>query len=243
MDEIKQWLEGEGDYDAGVGLYAKYCRNRILLQYLMRKKDMQKLRYELEKLSGIKIAVPPAIPADLTVPVLDDLQKPQDRLRIIRDGQINFKMLPEVLQRVYLDACDAYKLMRRFHEKMKLAVTDADRSAARAELIVQDDRHKTCWSAIDRWAADGALPAPVTEPPADISPSTVGPVDGKALGAARVAIGRDLNMLEKTEHPEAKEPLLKKLRANVAVVIAAGCDFGKNAPRLEAAGLIPPVIV
>lgn len=213
-----------------------------MLNYLIRKTDMLKLRYELEKLSGIKIAVPTTAPAvtqaDLTVPTLDNLQKPQDRLRIIRDGQINFKMLPEAMQKVYLEACDAYKLMRRFHEKMKLAATDADRAASRADLVIQDDRHKACWATIDRWAADGTLP---DEPPSITAPDPVAPVNGKALNAARVAIGRDLNLLEKTEQPAAKEKLLEKLRANVAVVIAAGCDFGKNAPRLETAGLIPPV--
>ena len=246
MDEIKQWLKGSGDYDAGVLLFCRYGKNRSLKNYLQRKNDPQKLRYELSKLVGIDaFAVPQKVsdfrvvtnkPLVLTNKPMDEL-KPNQRLKIIREGGVSYNQLPESLQPVYMDACDSYRQMRHFHEKMKLAATDADRAGIRAELLAQTERNRSCWEALDRWAADGTLPEP-PKPELKSETGNRGPVDGKALNAARVGIGRDLNALEKTEQPEVKEQLLEKLRANVAVVIGAGCEFGKNAPRLKALGLI-----
>jgi hypothetical protein len=48
--EIFDWFKKEPDFDSGYALFAKYSRNRALMSYLQRKRDLSKLTYELEKL-------------------------------------------------------------------------------------------------------------------------------------------------------------------------------------------------
>lgn len=240
MDEIKQWLEGPGDYDTGVMLYCRHGRNRNMKAYLQRKNDPNKLRYELGKLVGVDAFAIPKVktqaPPLTTVKDKDEL-KPHERLKIIREGGVSFLELPEPLQQVYLEACDSYKQMRHFHEKMKLVATDAERAENRAGLLAQTERNRTCWAALDRWVADGTLPEPPIPEP-KVGEESPGPVDAKSLNAARVGITRYLNLLDKTTDEQKRENYIAKLREFVSVVTAAGCDFGKNAPRLQALGLI-----
>lgn len=235
-EEIKQWLAGPRDYDTGVRLYCRYGKNRHMKAYLQRKRNPLKLLYELSKLVGIDAFVAPAVsppelkPKDSTiVPEL----KPNERLKIIREGGVSYNQLPKPLRRVYQEACEAYRQMRHLHEKMKLAATDPERAELRAELLTQADRNRACWAAIDRWAADRTLP----EPPA--TETKEGPVDAKALNAARAGITRYLNQLDQTKDEKKRESYLDRLRSYVTIVKAAGCEFKNNTPRLQAIGLLP----
>lgn len=50
MENIKAWLDSkEPDYNEGVALLGKHCKNRNLLQGLLRKENPGKVRYELTK--------------------------------------------------------------------------------------------------------------------------------------------------------------------------------------------------
>lgn len=234
-EEIKQWLDGPRDYEAGVLLYCRYGKNRNLKTYLQRKCAPLKLLYELSKLVGID----PFANAQIEVPELPrstakdkDELKPDERLRIIREGGISYSQLPESLKKVYLEACDAYRQMRHLHEKMKLVGTDSERAALRAALLEQVDRNRVCWEMIDQWAADGTLPEPTTET------DNTGTVDAKALNSARAGVTRYLNQLDKEPDEEKRANYLAKLRKYVAVITAAGCGFKDNASRLQALGLI-----
>jgi hypothetical protein len=229
-EEIKQWLDGPRDYEAGVLLYCRYGKNRNLKSYLQRKCAPLKVLYELSKLVGIDaFAAVPSKQEDL--PIIPEL-KPQERIKVIQDGSIRFDNLPEELKKIYLKACDAYKQMRHLHEKMKLVATDSERASLRAALLEQVDRNRVCWEMIDRWAADGTLPEPTTEA------VSTGTVDAKALNSARAGVTRYLNQLDKEPDEEKRANYLAKLRKYVAVITAAGCGFKDNASRLQALGLI-----
>lgn len=50
MENIKAWLDSkEPDYNEGIALLSKHCKNRILIQGLLRKENPGKVRYELTK--------------------------------------------------------------------------------------------------------------------------------------------------------------------------------------------------
>lgn len=239
-EEIKQWLDGPRDYEAGVLLYCRYGKNRHMKAYLQRKRTPLKLLYELSKLIGIDAF------ANAQIEVLElprstdkdkDELKPDERLKIIREGGISYSQLPESLKKVYLEACDAYRQMRHLHEKMKLVGTDSERAELRAELLTQADRNRACWAAIDRWAANGTLPEPPVPEPT-VGAVDIGTVDAKALNAARTGITRYLNYLDQTKDEKKREGYLDRLRSYVAIVKAAGCEFKNNTPRLQALGLI-----
>lgn len=229
---IIEWLESaDAPYAEGLALFAASCRSRQKINYLSRKHDPAKLRYELGKLAGCaSVTLAPAV-----MPFVFP-EKPQVQLRIIFDGKILFADLPEHMQKVYLEACDCYRQMRTLHEKMKLAETDAPRAALRAELDNVDLKRIECWATIDQWATDGTMPeeeAP-TEPtePAEL------PTDAKAVNAARASLGRDLKAFDATTDAAKRADLLERMRERVAIIQAANCTFSKNAARLVELGLI-----
>lgn len=234
-EEIKQWLDGPRDYEAGVLLYCRYGKNRNLKSYLQRKCAPLKVLYELSKLVGIDAFANAQIEApEVQRSTIEDKGevKPDVRLKITREGGLSYSQLPEPLKKVYSEACDVYRQMRHLHEKMKLVGTDSERASLRAALLEQVDRNRVCWEMIDQWAADGTLPEPTTEA------VSTGTVDAKALNSARAGVTRYLNQLDKEPDEEKRANYLAKLRKYVAVITAAGCEFKNNTPRLQALGLI-----
>lgn len=242
MEEIKKWLEDGGSYNEGLALFAKHNRNRAKMQYLMRKEDAVKLRYELGKIVGIDAleeAVPEesrAIAALTGITALDE--KPQDKLKIALAGKegMKFDALPPEIQKVYLQVCEERKYMRSVHERMKAVTTDEERAIARKELVDLDNNNRKLWGVIDQWAADGTLPEP--EPIAP-TPATVTPPTAQQVNSARASITRNLKLLEAEQDPVKVEALKAKLATPIAVIIAAGAEFTKNAEALTKFGLLP----
>lgn len=238
-ENIKNWLEQDGTYKEGLALFMAHSKNRHIAQYLMRKEDPVKLRYELEKLSGTRLPGAPA-PAAFNCAIHKPvMEKPSERLKVLKSGGVRFDDLPEEIQAVYLQACDAYRKTRALHEKMKVVTTDEERAAVRAELLEADDERAACWSVIDRWAEDGTLPGKNPEPAKHPIPGIV--PDAKAVGTARVSIVRNLKCLKSATEDKRKDEILARLRPNVAIILAAGCGFGKNAATLAEFGLIEAV--
>lgn len=155
-NEIIAWLESDRNFDEGLSLFAKYSRNRAVYLWLGRKRNMPKLVYELEKLSKLKF---------LKVKIEQASAK-----KTIQSGQANKaprriarEDVPEGLLDLFDNKIpDAYKLQRVIHEKMKLAQTDEDRSALRAELVKLDDFIAASWDKIEA-AIDGSV-ATATDP-------------------------------------------------------------------------------
>lgn len=230
--EIKEWLENRGSFDDGYRLFLRHNRNRNVARYLERKRDMAKLRYELGKIAArgeCKLSSA-ALPDSKTFIDDGNAGKPHERLKVIRDGSVRYDDLPATLQAVYQKICEAHRRMQSLHERMKVAATDADRAAVRAELLQNNEVRSAGWAAIDRWAADGTLP----EPAAPESPR----VDAKAVVAARASITRNLALLRKTHDPAREKELVERLREPVEIVRAAGGEFAKNAEELARYGLI-----
>ena len=145
LQEIVDYLNGASrDFDSGFALFCKYTRNRNLVNWIGRKKDMPKLLYELGKLAGFDGSarvsppkLPPLPPAAPPAPDISDaasdIQAPV--VRTYDERRTNRRDLPLHLQKVYDDIADLYKLRRAWHEKMKFARTDLDRARCRERLL------------------------------------------------------------------------------------------------------------
>ncbi|HMM12476.1 MAG TPA: hypothetical protein PKE03_10320 [Bacteroidales bacterium] len=163
-DEILVYLSGPRDFDDGFKLLEKYLNNKSVLQWVQRKRHQAKLIYELEKLSKMRHLRPSrlfraAVPPNTKVPVHETAKQPRKPQR-----QIDRNELPEHLQQVYEQINEAYKVQRVLHEKMKLATTNADRSALRAELVIIDDQIATGWDTIDSYEPPSGNKLPDSPP-------------------------------------------------------------------------------
>jgi hypothetical protein len=219
MEEIKAWLSSsEKNIDAGIALFQKYSRNRALFLYLSRKRDERKLIYELEKLSKFTNLKPVTQPRS----VRNKIQTPQppapdtEDHKIINPRRVNREDLPDQLKVIYDGVAEAYKFQRVVHEKMKLATTDEDRAALRADLIKLDDDIAAGWDAIDN-----GLMAPEPKAPEAPEPEKQYTVqDIKAINSARTYISRSI----KKFNPKQKDKLLERINLMISLEAAVSID-------------------
>lgn len=219
MEEIKAWLSSsEKNIDAGIALFQKYSRNRALFLYLSRKRDERKLIYELEKLSKFTNLKPVAQPRIVRAK-MQTAQPPApdpEGHKIIEPRRVNREDLPDQLKVIYDGVAEAYKFQRVVHEKMKLATTDEDRAALRADLIKLDDDIAAGWDAIDN-----GLMAPEPKAPEAPEPEKQYTVqDIKAINSARTYISRSI----KKFNPKQKDKLLERINLMISLEAAVSID-------------------
>jgi len=208
--ELKAWLESEHkDIDQGITLFQKFSRNRALALYLIRKRDIRKLTYELEKLSKLRLLKPVNAPKPIakapTAPA-----KVTDNEQLI--GRVDRAALPDHLKVVFDGITEAYKHQRVYHEKMKLAVNDEDRAAMRLEVVKIDDDIATGWNEIDAFLKGTAQDDQSAKAPAD-DPADV----SKKINAARTAIARGLKNYDATKKDKLIESINMLIALNASV--------------------------
>lgn len=241
LKPVKDWLDSkERDYEAGLVLFAKFSRNRVLLARLSRKgKEWpSKLKYELNKIlvinggnpSAVSFLHDPDAKIEKTIPKGEEIDVA--KWVIERGGNIvKPEQLPENLKKLWLDATDKYKKLRSLHEKMKLIgkdATDEQREPIAEEMRTLDDAIRANWDKIDAW--DGKPAEPKQEKPKGDAKSDV-----KAVNAASTYISRNK---AKLNDPKTKEKYLPKIQERVNTVIAGGVEIAaKTVTELTAHGV------
>jgi hypothetical protein len=215
-EEIKKWLDSkEKNYQEGLILLLKYCRNMSMKHFLTRKEYQAKLEYELRKLMNTKIHEKKALPTSLPLK--------EERTTITKDGKIRFEDLPEALQNYYSKNAEDYKLMRALHEKLKQAKDKQSRATLRKEIIEYDNAITGRWTVIDRYITTGELPEikPEPEPGKTLTPQTV--------NALRTTISRNLEALEKNNVPDEKKAgVIEKIRTAATKLIEGGQSLSQE---------------
>jgi hypothetical protein len=142
--------------------------------------------------------------------------------------EISLNDLPPRLQAKWEENREKYKLMRAWHEKMKLAKTDKERAKCRAELVALDDKIAANWKEIDNYAATGE-----TEDEHEI---LLTPAEqAKELNACRSFISRNITKVAGLDGTK-REELLKKLAERVATLWKYNAEI-KEDTRAELAKL------
>lgn len=178
LDIVSYLGSADPDFDAGFALFCKYSRNRTAMDWISRRRDKAKLLYELGKLAGSTAPANPSASSDQAVfsaavayqpapekkagkePLPADVIKAN--IRTFDDRRTRRSELPPELQEVYDRNAEDYKLRRGFHEKMKMARTDADRAVFRQKVLETDARIQAGWKLIDDFFTRSAVAA-VTE--------------------------------------------------------------------------------
>jgi hypothetical protein len=209
MNEIQEWLDSETkDFEKGLILFQKYSRNRSVFMYLLRKKDVAKLDYELQRLVALnpRPAENLMSASSILVGKFPEVAAANEVHKIMKSRQINREDLTEPLQKIYDGIADAYKLQRVYHEKMKLAETDEQRAELRAKVIECDEIIAFGWKQIDE---ELALPGASTD---EAAPDVV-----KLVSAARTFISRAIKEFkpEKIEKITERIETLIKFKASV----------------------------
>ena len=222
-EEIKAWLDPkEKDFDIGYTLFVRFGHNRSLALFLARKRRLSKLIYELEKIHARAVIKESPVmnikPIVTVVRVAEDKQtgihtaqakiENQGRIRVSHDEKIHYKDLPEHLQELYRYNRDKHKIMRAYHEKMKLATTDDERRQHRHSLDYLDDRITANWKTIDEWVKGDRK---------EEEQKSQDPNAYKAINAARSYLSRNVKSLETLKGVE-REKMLDKLKQRIQLL-------------------------
>lgn len=199
--EIKTWLDGQRDYEAGRTLFEKYSKKQPLINLFRRKYKPEVLEYNLRKLVNA--------PAGKSQPEAQPVAtlKPGNKLEVDTGLKVKYNDLPERLKKLYDQNREEYKLMRVVHEKMKLAQTDQERAKLRAELVKKDDLIAENWKVLDAW--DGS-PAPDPEP----APVKQADEMAREINSSRVFISKNLKKAKEMKG-EKQSALKAKLKERV----------------------------
>ena len=193
--EILDYLQSaEPAFDAGFALFCKYSRNEPLMSWISRRRDREKLLYELEKLSQLDPVVNPVRETHLarwSRPEQTVSPASSSEIQAAPSVPVTFKTyderrtrradLPADLQKVYDGISEDYKLRRGLHEKMKMATTNEDRASFRARVIETDGRIRGGFKEIDTYLARKAQEQEKAKAESDFKESTARSYISKAL--------------------------------------------------------------
>ena len=178
---ITNWLkQAEPDFSVGFSLFCQHSPNRMLQDWIRRKRDMEMLKCELGKLNAILDDIPATgQPLQVESPVVEEFQElPKAAGKAVEEAagkapaageRIVFKTyderrtrradLPPDLQAVYDHISEDYRLRRALHEKMKLATTDRDRASFRGRILEAQKQITDGWKRIDGYLRENSQKA------------------------------------------------------------------------------------
>lgn len=235
-DEIKAWLESpEKDFESGYSLFVRFSHNRALALYLARKHDLKKLEYELQKiyerptLKEVPVMPMPSVirmvkaAQDNTNGItgaMDVIAKAESKVRIIKEGKVQYEDLPDELKKLYDENTASYKNMRSLHEQMKLANTDEERAAKRLMIDSFDNCIQRNWKVIDDWAV-GKLKLE------ELNAANADQEEYKQINAARTYLSRNISKMETLK--EGKFDKMKRdLRERVAYLQSKKAEISRE---------------
>ncbi len=249
--DLQQYLttpRDERDYERGALLLLQLNRNRFMHARLLRRKNWDKLEYELKKHLNIRLE-------GLTTREVQEMEKRElPRIRLSMEARRpilstdkdftggtykgrreDHDNLPAEVQALYERNADLYFKMKQTFETLKTMEdqTACDRHELLTILVGLDKEYRQNWNAYDTFGNEAADPA--SETGEAEAQTTATP---KQVNAARKYLSQNKTKVATLEG-EAAETLLAKMQQRVNLLLSAGQTFAKEQQEeLAALGLI-----
>ena len=249
--ELQQYLSSpreERDYERGALLLLQLNRNRFMHARLLRRKNWEKLEYELKKHLNIRLE-------GLTTREVQEMEKRElPRIRLSMEARRpilstdkaftegtykgrreDHDSLPVEVQALYERNADLYFKMKQTFETLKTMEdqTACDHHELLTILVGLDKEYRQNWNAYDTFGNEAADPA--SETGEAEAQTTATP---QQVNAARKYLSQNKTKVATLEG-EAAETLLAKMQQRVNLLLSAGQTFAKEQQEeLAALGLI-----
>lgn len=249
--DLQQYLttpREERDYERGTLLLLQLNRNRFMHARLLRRKNWDKLEYELKKHLNIRLE-------GLTTREVQEMEKRElPRIRLSMEARRpilstdkdftggtykgrreDHDNLPAEVQALYERNADLYFKMKQTFETLKTMEdqTACDRHELLTILVGLDKEYRQNWNAYDTFGNEAADPA--SETGEAEAQTTATP---QQVNAARKYLSQNKTKVATLEG-EAAETLLAKMQQRVNLLLSAGQTFAKEQQEeLAALGLI-----
>ena len=249
--DLQQYLttpRDERDYERGALLLLQLNRNRFMHAHLVRRKNWDKLEYELKKHLNIRLE-------GLTTREVQEMEKRElPRIRLSMEARRpilstdkdftggtykgrreDHDNLPAEVQALYERHADLYFKMKQTFETLKTMEdqTACDRHELLTILVGLDKEYRQTWNAYATFGNEAADPA--SETGEAEAQTTATP---QQVNAARKYLSQNKTKVATLEG-EAAETLLAKMQQRVNLLLSAGQTFAKEQQEeLAALGLI-----
>lgn len=249
--DLQQYLttpREERDYERGALLLLQLNRNRFMHAHLLRRKNWDKLEYELKKHLNIRLE-------GLTTREVQEMEKRElPRIKLSMEARRpilstdkdftggtykgrreDHDQLPAEVQALYERNADLYFKMKQTFETLKTMEdqTACDRHELLTILVGLDKEYRQNWNAYDTFGNEAADPA--SETGEAEAQTTATP---QQVNAARKYLSQNKTKVATLEG-EAAETLLAKMQQRVNLLLSAGQTFAKEQQEeLAALGLI-----
>jgi hypothetical protein len=241
IKEILDTPDREVDIAAAALLLLKMNRNRILYESICRRKNTDKLKYELRKMYDFHTTADAAkktraLEQRAAETVRTTFPKEEKREASATKGlRPDHEQLPDKIRAKYLENLNIYPKMRKLHEQLKLMNTalPCDRYPFLKELKELDDRLRKNWDEYDNFSAAPAGAAVATPSPVVLNT--------KKISAARKYLSDNKATLSelKAQADQSKYlNLLSKMQERLALIISSGAGISEGQlSELKALGL------
>lgn len=250
--DLQQYLDApreERDFERGALLLLQLNRNRFMHAHLLRRRNWDKLEYELKKHLNIRLE-------GLTTREVQEMEKRElPRIRLSMEARRpilstdkdftggtykgrreDHDTLPADIQALYERNADLYFKMKQTFETLKTMEdqTACDRHELLTILVGLDKEYRANWNAYDTFGSKDTDPASETgEEPAEQTSVTP-----QQVNAARKYLSQNKTKIATLEGEEA-DTLLAKMQQRVNLLLSAGQTFAKEQQEeLAALGLI-----
>lgn len=165
--EVKKIIEtpdAEIDIERSATLLLRFNRNRILHQNLIRRRDISKLRYELQKVWNYRSSPKaqdemPGLEHAAAVIIENTLPRAMNRYEVVGKGRRHdHDFLPPKIQSLFDDSISIYREMRKLHEHLKLLLNaqPCDRYPILNRLKSNDLRLRKNWDTYDSYVCSSS---------------------------------------------------------------------------------------
>ncbi len=233
IKEILDTPDSQIDIDSAATILLKINRNQILHQNIIRKNNVAKLRYELQKIYDFRskedaIAETKVLEEKVkpilteTLPVVEKIETSESKgLRADHD------QLPDEIKAKFVENLNIFPRMRKLHEQLKL-MADAkpcDRFPFLQELVDLDKQLRENWDAYDSFVSPAPGTAQTTLPTIETT------MDPKAISAARKYLSdnkQKLTELKALEDQSKYLALLTKMQNRLSMLIAVNAGVSEE---------------
>jgi hypothetical protein len=231
-------------------LLLKINRNRILHENIIRRNNVGKLKYELQKIYDFRmkenaLKETSALEKEATIIVKETFPKVEIMEASETKGmRADHEQLPDEIKAKYQENLTVFPRMRKLHEQLKLMgnAKPCDRYPFLKELKELDEKLRQNW---DEYDAYKILPADDEPSAPDGNPSSGNenpePVDVKKISAARKYLSDNkpkLTELKELEDQTKYGALLAKMQERLTVLIQTNAGISdEQLAELKALGL------
>lgn len=239
--KIQDWLNSpEKNISEGAELLLAINRNRMMYQYILRKRDEGKLTYELRKYLKIFLdgmsrrdvvvmehQVMPRAKATLSAPETRTVKVGTSADIVYKGKRPDHDQLPEAIRKIYERNGDVFFRMKRVYNTL-LQMEDAEPCDRYEQLKMLDEldrEYRANWGLYDSYTpGDGGQDSKAVTP--------------KKVNAARKYLSDNKKKLATLKDEAKKAALLNKMQERIDLLVDAGETFEEKYQReLEKLGL------